>query len=133
MTFSDSVLNVFANYFEFRGRATRSEYWWWALFSLIVSVALQIVDGMVSAPAMGYAAFAMDAGRPITMVGLLALVPPTLAVGCRRLHDTGRSGWWLLVGFAPVVGTLALIWLLTRPSAERDNRFGSSVAGLQRT
>lgn len=133
MTFSDSILNILSNFAEFRGRATRSEYWYWVLFTLIVNVALQIVDGMISAPAMGFAAFELDAGRPLTLVGMLALLAPSLAVACRRLHDAGRSGKWLLIGVIPVAGVLALTWLLSRPSIERGNRFGSTVAGLQRT
>ena len=133
MTFSDSIQNVLLNFAEFRGRATRSEYWYWVLFALCLQVLFQIVDGLVSAPLMGFPSFALDAGRPISVLGMIALLPPTLAVGCRRLHDVGRSGWWLLLPLIPVIGALALLWMLTRTSVERDNRFGSSVAGLQRT
>ncbi|MAS43672.1 MAG: hypothetical protein CML46_12545 [Rhodobacteraceae bacterium] len=133
MTFSDSIQNVLLNFAEFRGRATRSEYWYWVLFALCLQVLFQIVDGLVSAPLMGFPPFALDAGRPISVLGMVALLPPTLAVGCRRLHDVGRSGWWLLLPLIPVIGALALLWMLTRTSVERDNRFGSSVAGLQRT
>lgn len=133
MTFSDSIQNVLLNFAEFRGRATRSEYWYWVLFALCLQVLFQIVDGLVSAPLMGFPPFALDAGRPISVLGMVALLPPTLAVGCRRLHDVGRSGWWLLLPLIPVIGALALLWMLTRTSVERDNRFGSSVTGLQRT
>ncbi len=133
MTFSDSIQNVLLNFAEFRGRATRSEYWYWVLFALCLQVLFQIVDGLVSAPLMGFPPFALDAGRPISVLGMIALLPPTLAVGCRRLHDVGRSGWWLLLPLIPVIGALALLWMLTRTSVERDNRFGSSVTGLQRT
>lgn len=133
MRFSYAVSNVFANFAEFRGRASLSEFWWWCLFGVIVMAAAGLVDGAVSAPVLGFPMFSLEAGHPLMAVCVLLLAVPTLATACRRLHDVGRSGWWLLAGFVPVLGNLALLWFLTRPTSGRDNRYGSSVAGLQRT
>jgi len=130
---SDAILNVLANYAEFRGRASLPEFWWWCLFLMLALLMLLVVDGVVSARILGYPTFSSDSGRPLSVLGGIALAPPTLAVAARRLHDVGRSGWWLLVGFVPILGNLYLAWVLSRPTSKRDNRYGSSVYGLPRT
>lgn len=104
MTFSDSISTCFSKYATFDGRASRSEYWWWFLFTFLVSGA----TGMVSD----------------TLSGLfsLAVLLPSLAVGARRLHDTDRSGWLLLLWLIPIVGWIILIvWAVQEP--KEPNRF----------
>ena len=133
MKFAYAVANVLSNFAEFRGRASLAEFWWWALFCLIVMSVLTLADGAISAPAMGFEMFSLQAGRPLSLVGALLLSVPTLAVSCRRLHDAGRAGFWALAGFVPVAGWALMLWFLTRPTSRRANRYGSSVAGLQRT
>ena len=124
MTFTQSVRTVFSNYVNFSGRATRPEFWWWTLFVFILSLVLQIVDGAVIAPLLGFRPFAPEAGDPLGMVAALALLLPSLAVGVRRLHDIGRSGWWLLIALIPIIGLLVLIYWHVQPSEDGANRFG---------
>ncbi|WP_339949630.1 DUF805 domain-containing protein [uncultured Albimonas sp.] len=133
MKFSYAVSNVLANFAEFRGRAGLAEFWWWCLFALLVQLAMVVLDNTLSAMVLGFPMFSQRSGHPLTLLVGLVLAPPTLAVAARRLHDVGRSGWLLLVGFVPVVGNLYLLWALSRPTSTRSNRYGSSVHGLQRT
>ncbi|MDF2234927.1 DUF805 domain-containing protein [Albimonas sp. CAU 1670] len=133
MKFSDAVSNVFLNFAEFRGRAGLQEFWWWCLFLLLVAAGAFVVDNTVSATLLGFPMFSLESGHPLTLISGLLLTPPTLAVAGRRLHDVGKSAWWLLTGFVPVLGNLYLLWLMLRPTSTRSNRYGSSVHGLQRT
>ena len=84
MDFMTAVKHVFSNYATFSGRARRSEYWWWVLFNFAVSIVLGWI------PIIGF----------IIMLGLLI---PSIAVAVRRMHDTGRSGWWILLPAVPGV------------------------------
>ena len=76
------------------------------------------------APMMGFESFAPEAGQPLSMVASLALLLPNLAVAARRLHDTDRSGWWLLLSLIPIIGTLVLLYFLVLRGTEGSNRFG---------
>lgn len=106
MNFVDAVKTCFTKYVGFDGRATRSEYWWWVLFMVLVSVALGLLNlGMI--------------GNLFSLATLL----PSIAVGARRLHDIGKSGWWQLIGLIPLIGWLVLIYWAVQPS-EGDNAFG---------
>jgi len=104
MTFGESISTCFSKYATFDGRATRSEYWWFALFTFLVSVIL----GMISETASG--------------VFSLAVLLPSLAVGARRLHDTDRSGWFLLLWLLPIVGWIVVLFFAVQESKE-PNRF----------
>jgi uncharacterized membrane protein YhaH (DUF805 family) len=100
MTFQDSIATCLRKYFDFQGRASRSEYWWFMLFFVLAV----FVSGMISEIAANIIA--------------LALVLPQLAVGARRLHDIGKSGWFLLLGLIPIVGTIILIvWAIKKGDA----------------
>jgi uncharacterized membrane protein YhaH (DUF805 family) len=101
-----AVKTCFNKYVEFKGRADRAEFWWFALFQFVV---LAIV-GMVSTMLYGLAA--------------LAFLLPGLAVGARRMHDIGKSGWWLLIGLIPFVGWIILIYFLVQPSGPA-NEYGA--------
>lgn len=115
MTFADAVKSVLTvNYANFNGRASRSEYWWFALFYVIVAVVLGIVDAMLGMQILG------------TIFGLAVLIP-SLAVGVRRLHDVGRSGWWILIAFT-VIGVLLLIYWYVQPSDPAANEYGPPPA-----
>ena len=98
-------------YADFSGRARRTEYWMFVLFSIIVGVVLSIVDAMITGGLLG-------------MIYALAILIPSLAVGARRLHDTNRSGWWLLIALVPFVGVLILIYFLVLDSQPGDNQYG---------
>ena len=124
MTMGEAVRSVLGQYATFSGRASRSEYWWWFVVLLLLNIALRFVDGAVMAPLLGYEAFAREAGNPLGVLLALGLLLPNLAVACRRLHDTERSGWWLLIGIIPIIGTLALLVLFALPGSSGENRFG---------
>jgi len=111
MGFWQAVASGFSNYVNFSGRACRSEYWFWALFVVLVDIAAGIIDAAL----WTYA---------ITSLVDLALFLPGLALAVRRLHDLDRSGWWFLLVFIPIVGFIILIvWACTK-GTEGPNRFG---------
>ena len=104
MSFQDAVRTCLQQkYVDFSGRARRSEYWYFFLFGVIVSVVAGIIDGI-----LGTRGAAGGTGL-VGAIASLALLLPGLGVGVRRLHDTGRSGWWLLIGLVPIVGWIILL------------------------
>jgi uncharacterized membrane protein YhaH (DUF805 family) len=106
MTFGESISTCFTKYAAFDGRASRSEFWWWFLFTFLASAATGIVSQSLSA------------------LFSLGVMLPSLAVGARRLHDTNRSGWFLLLWFIPLIGWIILIvWAVQE--AKEPNRFSS--------
>ena len=104
-------------YAVFSGRARRSEYWYFVLFYLLIYVALAFVDGMLN----GAANFGL-----LSTIFSLGMLIPSISVGVRRLHDTDRSGWWLLVSLVPVIGAIVLIVFSAQDSHPGDNRFGAN-------
>ena len=107
-------------YLLFNGRASRKEFWAVMLFSVLISFALQLLY------TLGFA-ISDNLGLLLALpfvIFALGMVIPQLAVSVRRLHDTDKSGWWLLLGFIPIFGTIALIVLFSLASSEGDNRFG---------
>jgi len=111
-------LTVLKRYGVFVGRARQAEFWWFFLINLVITVALVFVDQLTGT-------FNVEGGYGL-LSGLYTLLVllPTLAVGVRRLHDTGRSGWWLLVGLIPVIGTIILLALFVLEGTVGTNRFG---------
>jgi uncharacterized membrane protein YhaH (DUF805 family) len=110
---------VLRKYAVFSGRARRKEYWMFALFNIIVLVLIGIVVGFVSqvgASALG------------TIYALLVFVPG-LAVSVRRLHDTGRSGWWLLISLIPLLGWIVLLIFVVLDSQPGENQYGPNPKG----
>jgi len=112
MDFKTAVITCLTKYANFQGRASRSEFWWFYLFTVIV---------------MGIASLVSDlSGDPNDILGTLAtfaLILPSLAAGCRRLHDIGRSGWWQLL-MLTVVGVLLLIYWMVQPSRPAGDKYG---------
>jgi uncharacterized membrane protein YhaH (DUF805 family) len=122
MRFGDAVSTCFGKYATFGGRAMRSEFWYFVLFLFL----LQIVAGIVDRVLQG------DDTGPVSLIVSLATVLPSLAAGCRRLHDTERSGWWQLLALIPIIGTIVLIvWFATRGTAG-PNRYGEEPVGAAR-
>jgi len=114
-----AIRSVLSKYATFSGRASRSEFWLWVLAMLIFFTITQIIDAFVIAPMLGFEVWDENAGQPLSLVFSLILLSPTLAVSARRLHDIGKSGWWLLIGFIPIIGVLVLLWFsLQRSTAE---------------
>ncbi|MEU4109686.1 MULTISPECIES: DUF805 domain-containing protein [unclassified Streptomyces] len=104
-------VDVLKKYAVFSGRARRQEYWMFTLFSLIISIVLTILDS------------ALDIGFLSTIYGLAVLLP-SLAVTVRRLHDTSRSGWWILITLIPLVGAIILIVFLASEGKPEANEYG---------
>lgn len=103
-------LEVLKKYAVFKGRARRAEYWYFFLFNFIVTILLAVID---------------DSGTLYGIYGLGVIVP-SVAVGVRRIHDIGKSGWWLFIAFIPIVGTILLILDLAKDSQSGDNKYGSN-------
>ena len=123
MSFTDAVQNVVMNnYANWDGRASRSEYWWFTLFNLIINIVTDIIDsslgmGMI-AYGVGYAGF----------IALLALLLPSIGVSVRRLHDLGKSGWWLLIAIIPIVNFIGIFVILVFTLMEGEkqpNQYGN--------
>lgn len=124
MNFPEAVRSAFSNYVNFSGRATRPQFWWWVLFVFIVVFVLGMIDGAIVAPMLGAEAFSEDASQPLSLIAALGLFLPNLAVSVRRLHDIGKSGWWILIGLIPVLGLLVLIYWYVQPGEAGQNQFG---------
>ena len=108
MTFQESIKTCFSKYADFNGRAVRSEYWWFALFIVLVSMGLGVISEIVS--------------------GLfsLAVLIPSIAAAARRLHDTNRSGWWQLIAFIPFIGWIIIIIFLAQEGNSDTNQYGAN-------
>jgi len=114
--FVESVQAVLRKYATFTGRARRPEYWWFTLFSIIVSILTLMVDVTL---------FGLDSGvSPLNTIWGLAMLIPGLAVTARRLHDTGRSAWWILIVLIPLIGAIVLLVFLVTKGEENDNQYG---------
>ena len=100
VTFGEAIKLGFQNYFKFSGRAQRAEFWWFYLFTTVASLALEFVDGIVGS-AIGLPVFAEF--TPLSSLFSLLTLIPTLALGWRRMHDIGKSGWWSLLPLMPFV------------------------------
>ena len=98
MTFQESVRVCLSKYADFSGRASRSEYWWFALFVFLAGLGTSMISEMLGG-----------------VLGL-AMLLPSIAVATRRLHDTNRSGWWQLIYFVPVIGWIVMLVFLTQDS-----------------
>lgn len=115
MDFMTAVKTVFSKYVDWNGRALRSEYWWWTLFSIIVSLITSTIDGV----------FGMVALNPLWS---LATLLPSLFVATRRLHDHGRSGWWQLIALTGIGIFVLLYWYIIEGD-KGDNEYGPHPLG----
>ena len=124
MSPADAVRSVLRSYARFSGRARRSEYWWWSLAYTVVFVAYFVLIGLLAAVAGESEPVATAAGL-VYLALVAAVVVPSVAVTVRRLHDTGRSGWWYLICFAPL-GGIALLVFTCMDSQQGTNVYGPS-------
>lgn len=129
MTLTQAIRTVFfKKYATFKGRAQRSEYWWWALAIFLIGTAAQVIDIAFLASEVrtttGPGSFSVEHNGPLASVLTLATIVPNLAVMVRRLHDSDKSGWWFLIAFVPLVGTLYFLYLLIRRGTDGPNRYG---------
>ena len=121
MTFQDSIKSCFNKYGSIDGRATRSEYWYWALFVSLVSIFTLVIDVNL----LGSSIY--DEFTPLNSIWTLAVFIPGITVTVRRLHDVNRSGWWILIIFT-VIGIIPYFYWLVKGSDAYDNSFGSSLS-----
>ena len=106
MDFGTSIKTCFSKYAVFSGRASRSEFWWFALFGLIGGIVTVVIDVMI----LGYSA---EDNGPVNIIFTIVTFLPYLAVGARRLHDINRSGWWQLITLTVIGIILLIIWWAT--------------------
>lgn len=109
------------NYANFQGRARRQEYWMYALINLIIVIILSMFDTLLFSSGNNF----------ISGIYSLAVLLPGIAVSVRRLHDTDRSGWWLLLTFIPIVGVIILLIFMCVEGDHVNNRFGSNPKALE--
>ena len=118
-------LMALKNYVGFSGRSRRSEYWYFTLFYLVIAIVLSVLDGILFGGSVD------GKGTPVLSgLFMLAMLLPSIAVGIRRLHDTDRIGWWLLIGMIPILGAIVLIVFFVQDSKPGDNRFGANPKGV---
>jgi len=111
----DVVKNKYA---AFDGRARRKEFWYFMLVNIIIIFSLNIIENLIGT-------YNSDLGMGILQgIYYLATLVPALAVSIRRLHDSNLRGWWMLLGFIPIVGALILIILYVRDSTPEENKYG---------
>jgi uncharacterized membrane protein YhaH (DUF805 family) len=111
-------IEALKKYAVFSGRARRKEYWFFVLFSVIITLALSFFDSLV-----GLFDVASGIGL-LSGIYSLAVLIPSISVGVRRLHDTNRTGWWLLISLVPLLGIIILIVLMVLDSQSGDNEYG---------
>ena len=124
MTFGEAVKSVLSKYATFAGRASRAEFWRWVVVFVLFTLITRMIDGALFASSIHESFYGDDARRPLTSIIILALLLPNIALAVRRLHDIGRSGWWLLLMVIPLVGPLVLLYWYVQPSEDRPNQFG---------
>ncbi len=112
-------LKVLQNYAVFDGRARRKEYWFFALFNMLFATAFTFIDKLI-----GTYYSQMGGYGILNTIYSLAVLIPGLAVSVRRLHDTNRSGWWLLLYFIPIIGWIWILILMVRDSDSGMNNYG---------
>lgn len=125
MNFTAAIRSFWSRFADFKGRSRRSEYWYVQLFLVVTNLAvagidLALMDGDVDR------FIANGGGGIVGLIWIFATIVPALAVLIRRLHDTGKTGWWALVGFIPLVGSIVLLVFTVTDSSPGENKYGTS-------
>ena len=123
MGFGEAVKSFWSHYSKFKGRSRRSEYWWIQLFLVLTNLAVAAID-LVLMNGDVDRFIANGGGGIVGLIWILVTIVPALAVLVRRLHDTGKSGWWALIGFVPLVGGIVLLVLTVLDSDAGENKYG---------
>jgi uncharacterized membrane protein YhaH (DUF805 family) len=114
-------LEALKKYAVFSGRARRMEYWMFHLFQVLIAGVLIAVETM------------LGGGSLLASLYSLATLLPSIAVSVRRLHDTGRSGWWMLIGLVPVIGSIVLLVFMVLDSEPQANQYGPNPKAVAAT
>jgi uncharacterized membrane protein YhaH (DUF805 family) len=125
MNFTAAIRSFWSRFANFKGRSRRSEYWYVQLFLVVTNLAvagidLALMDGDVDR------FIANGGGGIVGLIWIFATIVPALAVLIRRLHDAGKTGWWALVGFIPLVGAIVLLVFTVTDSSPGENKYGIS-------
>lgn len=113
-------LKALGSYATFSGRARRREFWFFVLFNIILSVVALVIDQALGSGQAGI----------FSLIVFLGLIIPGWTVAVRRLHDTGRSGWWILIGIIPLIGAIVLLVFYLLDSQPGSNQYGPSPKAL---
>jgi uncharacterized membrane protein YhaH (DUF805 family) len=119
-------IGVLKKYVEFSGRARRKEFWMFALISVAISIVLNIIDRILGLT------YSSGSGGVLQSIYGLAVLLPSIAVGIRRLHDTGRTGWWILIGLVPCIGWIVLIVFYAQEGNAASNAYGPDPKAAER-
>ena len=128
----NDFIQPYKKYAQFTGRSDRKEFWYFVLFYIIACVILGIADGMLfgtGRAVMGDGEFEFSSSGPLTGLFVLGSFIPMLAVAIRRLHDTGKTGWWVLLGLIPLIGTIILIVFYAQKGQPEANAHGEPPEG----
>ena len=115
--FGDSIGLFFKNFFAFEGRSSRGAYWWVTLALVILTIITMMIDGIL---------FPGNPATPVSNIFSLLTLVPSISVSVRRLHDIGRSGWWVLLVFT-IIGIIPIIFWACKPGDRAENKFGADV------
>ncbi len=132
MSFTDAVSSGFRQYVGFSGRARRSEFWWWVLFTFLVAIVANLLDAILGTRiVLGEdGVVALVNVSVVSNLTSLALFLPSLAMAIRRLHDSGRTGWWVLIALVPLVGFIVLLVFYLSDSQAGPNVHGPNPKEL---
>ncbi len=112
MGFIEAVKDGFKRFLDFQGVSSRPAYWYFTLFVIIVSLIITCLE-----------AFKIPTSTVLAIIINLALILPGLALSIRRLHDSGKSGWWLLISFVPLIGAIILLYFYVQPTKTVGNPY----------
>lgn len=125
MKFGQALKSFWSNYTNFRGRSRRSEYWFAQLFLVVTNLAAAAIDfALMDGDVDRF--IANGGGGIVGLIWIFATIIPAIAVLIRRLHDTGRVGWWSLIGLIPVAGAIVLLVFTVEDSQAKENLYGPS-------
>jgi uncharacterized membrane protein YhaH (DUF805 family) len=126
MGFTEAVKSFWSSYTMFRGRSRRSEYWFIQLFLIITNLAAGAIDlALMRGDVDRF--IANGGGGIVGLIWIFVTILPALAVLVRRLHDTGKSGWWALAGLVPIVGGIVIFVFSVLDSTTGENQYGAPV------
>ena len=128
----NDFIKPYLKYAQFNGRADRKEFWYFVLFYIVVMAILSILDGMLFGGAQTYSGdngLSYSSSGPLAAVFGIGSFIPFLAAAVRRLHDTGKTGWWVLLGLIPIIGTIILIVFYAQKGQAETNAHGEPPLG----